>query len=118
MALCSAATSAAERAKLVERLQAQTEEKRRLCLRIEIVAGIESPPPYEAARRNYRAQWMQESMRGISRWPATDRDKLEEARRIENEWQKLCAIPPSEDEALDERYRNALRALRGTTLAR
>jgi hypothetical protein len=55
---------------------------------------------------------MQDSMRGTSHWPGTEREKLEEARRIEARWHALGATPVSEDESLEERYRRALDALR------
>jgi hypothetical protein len=112
---CEAAQGSEPRAKLAETLAAQTDEKRRLCLRFEIVAGVPSPAPHDAARLSYRAQWMQESMRGTSHWPATEREKLDEARRIEARWHALGATPLAEDESLEARYRLALDALRRAT---
>jgi hypothetical protein len=111
-----AARNADERAKLERSIAEQTEEKRQLCLRMEIVAGVPSPPACEAARTRYKAQWMQEAMRGTSRWPGTDREKLEEARRIEERWHALGALPV-EEEGLEARYRRALDALRGSMRA-
>jgi hypothetical protein len=55
---------------------------------------------------------MQESMRGTSRWPTTEREKLDEARRIEARWHALGASPLAEDEMLEARYQLALGALR------
>ena len=111
-AALEAAGDRQQRTRLEQSLATQTEEKRRLCLRFEIVAGVPSPAPYESARLSYRAQWMQESMRGTSHWPGTEREKLEEVRRIEAQWHALGASPPSEDEMLETRYRAALAALR------
>ena len=112
---CEAARGAEQRTKLAETLAAQTDEKRGLCLRFEIVAGVPSPPACDAERLSYRARWMQEAMRGTSHWPSTEREKLEEARRIETRWLALGATPPSEDQSLEARYQRALAALRRST---
>jgi hypothetical protein len=50
---CEAARSTERRATLAATLASQTDEKRRLCLRFEIVAGVPSPPAYDAARLSY-----------------------------------------------------------------
>jgi hypothetical protein len=115
---CGAARSAAQRGQLEQSLAAQTEEKRRLCLRMEILAGVPSPARHDAERLRYRAQWMQESLRGLSRWPGSDAEKLDEARRIEARWHGLGASPPAEDEELEARYGRALSGLRGAGAAR
>jgi hypothetical protein len=114
-AATEAAAGGEQRARLEQSLAAQTEEKRRLCLRFEIVAGVPSPAAYEGARLSYRAQWMQDALRGSSHWPGTEREKLEEARRIEARWHALGASPQSEDESLEARYLSALAALRQST---
>jgi hypothetical protein len=110
---CAAAGDAAERARLAGTLSAQADEKRSLCLRAEIVAGVPSPLELAAARRSYQAQWMQDSLRGTSRWPSSEREKLEEARRIETRWLELSGTP--DDDELETRYRAALSALRRAT---
>ena len=85
------------------------EERRMLCIRLEIMLDVESPADDKALRRQYQLQQMNES--GLGQQPVNKKELLE---TLELDW--LC-MPGSEAEqqkVLDERFQRVLRSARNT----
>ncbi len=84
-------------------LEGNLATKRRLCLEIEIAAGIESPPDCREERMQYRVAQLSQSLTG-------NRQRLEPL-ELERSWYVTGAVPPDEHDGLEERFRRALEAL-------
>lgn len=83
--------------------------KQELCLRMEIVAGLESPPELAKARMELQVARLSESL--SNRDIRSEEGPLEEAREIEEEWHLLGALPAAQNTALEARFERALAAL-------
>ncbi|MFO1429660.1 MAG: DUF349 domain-containing protein [Candidatus Competibacteraceae bacterium] len=94
---------------LLQTLTANLPKKQLLCLRMEIAAGVESPPEYAQARMEYQVARLSESFGG------RDLQKFgnaaEEAHNIQEEWHLLGALPAVQNESLEQRFERALAAL-------
>lgn len=91
-----------------ERLTAaQPENKARreeLCLHMEILAGVDSPPEAQNARMAYQVERLSEAMHQGKRDPA------EEAKAVRREWYLTGPADADDQAALEERFRQALAA--------
>lgn len=90
--------------------RARTESENRqaretLCLRMEILAGVESPPEYAAARMNFQVQRLSSALGG--RGAAPGRDTLEGLLR---EWCLNGAAPAADAATLESRFSTAAAA--------
>jgi hypothetical protein len=88
----------------LEELQAQA---RTLCIGLEFVAGLPSPPEDRSLRMQYQVDRLAESMAGTGvRQAATD-----EARDAERLWLGMYALPESDFETFGTRVKQALSAI-------
>jgi len=79
-----------------------TEERRMLCIRLEILADIESPPEDKSLRMQYQLQQMNQS--GLSQ-PVVDIKKL--IANMELDWLCMPGANAEQQVALDERFQRA-----------
>ncbi|MEE4379635.1 MAG: DUF349 domain-containing protein [Candidatus Competibacteraceae bacterium] len=109
-AVCQALTEdGATHEALMQQLESNLEEKHQLCLRIEILAGVESPPEFAQARMECQVSRLSESL--IHREGNKAQDSLyDEARRLEESWYAL-GIPSTQDAQISERFNQALTKL-------
>lgn len=111
---CRAATEDAEtRQKLLLILQENLETKKSLCLRLEILAGVDSPPEFAQARMEHQVARLSESL-STREAPPSEQKKLDEAREVEQGWYLTAALPGELNEALEARFDRALAALHET----
>ncbi|MEZ5581988.1 MAG: DUF349 domain-containing protein [Candidatus Competibacteraceae bacterium] len=111
-AVCHALTeNGAARESLLKQLELNWEEKHQLCLRMEILAGVESPPEFAQARMECQVSRLSESL--VHREGNRVQDNLhDEVRRLEESWYAL-AVPSMQDAPLSERFNQALAKLNG-----
>ncbi len=94
---------------LRQTLMANLPGKQLLCLRLEIAAGVESPPECAQARMEYQVARLSESLGG--RDSQKFGNTAEEARKLQEEWRLLGALPAAQNEWLEQRFERALAAL-------
>jgi hypothetical protein len=83
------------------------EQSHLLCIRLEFVAGLQSPEEDREQRMQYQVDRLAESLSGESaRLPA-----LEEAREAEKIWLQMYALPETDYKAFGERIQKALSAI-------
>ncbi|MGF1528448.1 MAG: DUF349 domain-containing protein [Candidatus Competibacterales bacterium] len=102
-AACRGAADPGTRANLEQQLTANLPAKRTLCLRMEILAEIDSPPEYAKARMEYQVTRLSESL--------VNRETLipeKEAQEVESTWYATPIPPGDEYRALGERFDRAL----------
>jgi len=111
-AVCHALTeNGATRDSLLNKLEFNLEEKHQLCLRMEILAGVESPPEFAQARMECQVSRLSESL--IHREGGKARNNLhDEARWLEESWYAL-GVPSDQNAPLSERFNQALIKLNG-----
>ncbi len=91
---------------------ANVKRKQLLCLRLEVLAKIDSPPEFAKARMEYQVARLTESLTG----GALARKSLtEEVRAIQDEWHSMGALPPDQEQVLEARFARALSALKGAS---
>ena len=95
---------------LLATLQQNLANKQLLCLRLEVAAGVESPPEFAQARLEYQVARLSESLTG-GRDSARTEDSLDEVRKIQQEWRLSGALPPDQNSLLEQRFERALAAL-------
>lgn len=96
--------------KLHQAVAASLPEKQHLCLQIEVLAGLESPPEFEQARMEYQVARLSESLHG--RETVSSPAKIsEEGREIERQWYLLPSLPPAQEKAFEKRFEQARNAL-------
>ena len=81
--------------------------KETLCIRMEILAGIESPPEATEARMAYQVARLSEAMSGGERKTV---DKQTEAEEIERNWYLSGIVAPEQTRSLEQRFNNAWQA--------
>jgi predicted trehalose synthase len=112
--ICEALSAGEENRQILRQtLEENTEKKQQLCIRMEVAAGIESPPEFAQARMAYQVARLSESLHNRNAAKATV-NRLEEAFNIEQEWHLLGASPPAQEEGLEKRFQQALAAFLGT----
>ena len=94
---------------LLQTLTANLPRKQILCLRLEIAAGVESPPECAQARMEYQVARLSESLSGRETHKAGS--AAEEGRKLQEEWCLLGAAPAARNEWLERRFEQALAAL-------
>lgn len=88
-------------------LRGNLEKKQALCLRLEILAGVESPDEFAQDRMRHQVDRLSESLAG-----GVALASVEEARAIEVEWYALGLLPAERQQALESRFQRALAAQR------
>jgi len=103
----------AARQALIQELTDNLEQKQMLCIRMEVVASVESPPEFAKARMEYQVQRLSRSF--------TQRDvadlataKRQEALEIEQQWYSTGLLPAAQNAALEQRFLRALEAFTGS----
>lgn len=81
--------------------------RQRLCLHLEILAGIESPASMQQQRLEYQVELLAEKLKS-----GVTQDKHEEARALERRWRGIGVTAPAALDELEPRVRRALAALR------
>jgi hypothetical protein len=91
-------------------LEANLESKKMLCLRMEIIAGVDSPPEFAQARMEYQVSRLSESL-NTRALPSPQPVLEEEARWIRQQWYLLGTLPSALNDALEARFSRAAKAL-------
>ena len=110
---CSLAlTAPGERpADLAQERQTNLEAKETLCIRMELLAGIDSPPEASQARLRYQVSQLSQGMRQGrgDREPRVQpsRRPRDEALYIELAWHQIGLLPPGHAEPLQMRFQHA-----------
>jgi head-tail adaptor len=95
-------------AQLKQEQQANLEAKEILCIRMELLAGIESPPEAAEARLKYQVGQLSAGMkRGRG---ADEGSPRAQALQIEEAWYLSASIPPEKVDALERRFQRAREA--------
>ena len=81
------------------------EERRMLCLQLEIAMGVESPAEDKALRMQYQLEQMNKS--GLGQQTDNSAERLE---NMELDWLCMPGAAPKQQKELDERFRRALRS--------
>ena len=81
------------------------EERRMLCIKLEIMMDVESPAEDRALRRQYQLEQMNES--GLGQQPVNRKEWLE---TLELDWLCMPGAEAGQQELLDERFQRALRS--------
>jgi hypothetical protein len=109
--VCQALSGDDEASQRLHQAVAKTlQQKQLLCLQIEVLAGLESPPEYQQARMEYQVARLSESLH--SRETASSPAKVhEETHEIERQWYLLPSLSPAQNEAFEKRFERAQDAL-------
>ena len=106
-AAVAALTEAPEQAPdLIAQLEQNLERKRVCCIRMEIIAGIESPPEFAQQRMEYQVARLSASLAGS----ASKTETLHDPRLLQEEWCLTGALPADVEAELDTRFLRALDA--------
>ncbi len=96
-------------AKTLQQLQQQlskgVEEAQKLCLRMEILAGIDSPPEFAQARMKFQVERLNSSLKSRS-----NKTPSEEAFEVQQSWYGVPLPTGGEAECLKARFNKALNA--------
>ena len=84
------------------------EEKQAYCIRMEILAGIESPPEAAQARLAYQVDRLSAAMTGGEK---TSMNPQQEALEIEKSWYLSAAVSREQTPILEQRFNKAYQAL-------
>ena len=93
-----------------ETLQGNLKNKQELCLHMEIIAGVESPPEFAQQRMELQVSRLSASFHGETT-ARSGRSLAEAAREIQQEWYSMGLWPPAQKAALEARFERALTAL-------
>lgn len=85
-------------------------EREELCIRFEILAGIDSPPEAREARMAYQVKRLSEAMKGglVDAEPV---DKSTELQQLEQAWYLAGAVPAEAALKLEARFQQGLQAI-------
>jgi hypothetical protein len=86
--------------------QAASAKRHALCLDMEILVGVESPPEYREARLKYQVEHLAKHMKSGER-----RDANARAAEIEAAWYATAALPSASAEGLERRFAGAMKRL-------
>ena len=82
-------------------------EKEILCVRLEILAGIDSPPEATSTRLAYQVTRLSAAMSDGERESKNSQDEVE---KIEQHWYLSHAVSPEQTRSLEERFKKACEA--------
>ena len=82
------------------------EQRRMLCIELEILAGLASPGQDKALRMTYQLQQMQQSGLG-----SQSVDKAEKLRQLELQWLCMPGAEPNLEAELDMRFQSVMKAI-------
>jgi len=91
-----------QREQLVSELRANLAHRQELCLRMEILAGVESPPEVQQARMEFQVSRLAEAIGQGSG------DKVGKMAEIQREWYLSGGAPASQEKILQRRFGKAL----------
>ncbi len=91
-------------AELMQALNAQLESRKELCLRMEILSGVESPAELRQARMEYQANRLAEAM------GQGEADPVGKMAELEVAWCLTGGAPASEEVVLQQRFEKARQA--------
>jgi exonuclease SbcC len=84
--------------------QKTLDNKEMLCVRMEILAGVDSPPESKQARLAHQVARLSAAMGGE---PIDARDPQIEAEEIERDWYLSAAVSPEQTQTLEQRFSKA-----------
>jgi hypothetical protein len=103
------AEGGATRQALLDKLSENIEKKKLLCLRMDILSGVKTPPEFAQTRMEYQISRLSESL--TTRSPHSPQAGApEEARQIVQDWYLHGALPTALTDALEEWFNRALAA--------
>lgn len=106
--VCEALKSHAEddgpRKRLLQALQENLEMRKELCLRMEILSGVESPVELQQARMEFQANRLAEAM------GQGENDPVGKLAELERSWYLTGGAPASEEAVLQQRFARAREA--------
>jgi len=88
--------------------------KQELCLQLEILAEIDSPPEFAKARLEYQVRRLSAAMAHQDR-TAQDQDTMAASLALMRTYWLTGAVSPHESVPIEARFERALQALRGST---
>jgi len=103
--VCQALEGEAEGETLVAELRANLDPRQELCLRMEILAGAETPPEFAQARMAYQVQRLSASLGGGE---AARQRPEEESEQVQEQWCLLGLLPVEAHQRLESRFQAAL----------
>ncbi len=90
-----------KQSQLLEELKANLESRNELCLRMEILSGVESPPELKQARMEYQANRLAEAM------GQGEEDPVGKIAELERSWCLTGGAPASQEALLQQRFNKA-----------
>jgi hypothetical protein len=100
-----------KRTRLLEALTANLENRQEICLRLEILAGVDSPAEFQQTRMEYQANRLAEAMGQGEEDPVGNRAELEPS------WYLSGAAPAAEEAKLQKRFEKVRQAMEGGNLS-
>lgn len=101
---CAAAEQDASREALARVAAANKEAKESICLQLEVLTGIDSPPEYEKARMALQVSRLQQSLAGKG-------TEAGDPASLERDWYRTGAVPPADHAALEARFARVVAVL-------
>lgn len=101
---CAAAATGLD---LAEQRQSNARKRADICLKLEIVAGIESPAEHAADRLSFQVNRLQEYM------AAGEKDQLANSTQLIERWYLTGSAPAALAATLEQRFQRILAAIRG-----
>jgi hypothetical protein len=95
---------------LRQTLQGNLQKKQALCLRMEVLAGVESPPEYAQQRMALQVSRLSASFNGGDRVQA-GKPSPDEIREVQLKWCLTGLLPPARNQVLEARFERALETL-------
>ncbi|MEW5756760.1 MAG: DUF349 domain-containing protein [Pseudomonadota bacterium] len=92
-----------------EAMQNNLVDRQRLCLHMEILAGIDSPPAAQQQRLAYQVELLAEKLKS-----GAAHDKRDEARMLERRWRGIGVTSPAALVELEQRFERARAAIIGS----
>lgn len=109
--ICQTLESPSDAAALVAELQANLTAKQTLCLRLEILAGAETPAEFADTRMAYQVERLSASLGGGSH---ENLDDAESADALQEAWCLMGVLPSTQCQSLEARFQAALSVLPGS----
>lgn len=101
---CTLLEGGAQRDQLLTELQENLDHRKELCLRMEILTGVESPPEAQQARLEFQANRLAEAFGKGSE------DTIGIIAEIQREWYLSGGMPATQEKILQERFEKARQA--------
>jgi len=103
---CSDGDASVLLSELSEQEHTSTESKELLCIQMELLAGIESPPESQQRRMKYQVEQLAEKMK-----QSQNQNVDEEIEKLLSQWQRSGFMDPAKAQPLEQRFYSVLQSL-------